>query len=88
MISTNTTNASALLASLRSRPRAAVAGSGFFESWLLTIEGTTGSYNGNGPIVGATIIPGTPDTYSTTVIGGTPPSTSTATVGTTIGLGE
>jgi Putative Flp pilus-assembly TadE/G-like len=70
------------------------AGSGFFESWVLTIQGNTGSYVGTGlPI----IIPGGTHTTTdpdTTVPGAThpgttiDPTTNTTTVGTTVGLDE
>jgi Putative Flp pilus-assembly TadE/G-like len=67
------------------------AGSGFIESWNLSLSGNTGSYSGTGTSI---VIPGgthtTTDPATTTVITGTviAPSTQTNTVGTTIGLGE
>jgi hypothetical protein len=70
------------------------AGSGFFESWILTIQGNTGSYVGNGPGI---VIPG--QTHTTTdpnitITGATHPGTTdpgvtnTFTTGTTLGLDE
>jgi hypothetical protein len=70
---------------------ALTAGSGFIESWNLSLKGNTGNYTGTGTSI---VIPGgthtTTDPATTTVITGTviAPSTQTSTVGTTIGLGE
>ena len=70
------------------------AGSGFIESWMLTIQGTTGTYVGNGPGI---VIPGATHTTTdpnititgTTRAGTTDPGlTNTFTTGTTIGLDE
>jgi hypothetical protein len=61
---------------------AAVAGSGFFESWLLTIQGTAGSYTGTGPTVGGTPVVTTTTTATTiftptTIFGTTDPGSTT-----------
>jgi hypothetical protein len=47
------------------------AGSGFFETWNLVIEGNTGSYTGNGPAIG-----GVPSTVTTTTPGSTTMNTT------------
>jgi hypothetical protein len=73
---------------------ALAAGSGFFESWMLELQGNTGSYNGTG--VPIAIVPGQthtttdPSTTQTIIIPGTtdPGTTIATTVGTDIGLGE
>jgi hypothetical protein len=70
---------------------ALAAGSGFFQSWMLEIQGNTGSYTGTGvpiPIAGQTHTTTDPDTYSTVTYPGTPPVTQTVTTGTTIGMDE
>jgi hypothetical protein len=67
------------------------AGQGFIESWLLTIQGNTGSYKGTGAslvIPGTTTITTDPDTVTTspdTVISGT---VGTTTIGTNLDLNE
>jgi hypothetical protein len=61
---------------------------GFMEAVKLIVSGNLATFLGSGPLVGATTIPGTPDSYSTTTILGTPPSTITVTTGTTIALDE
>jgi hypothetical protein len=42
---------------------AASAGNGFIESWQLTIQGNGGTYNGTGPVLGGTIVPGQQGTF-------------------------
>jgi len=68
---------------------ALTAGSGFIESWNLSLKGNTGSYTGTGASI---VIPGgthtTTDPDTVTVITGSPPSTQTTTVGTDIGLDQ
>jgi hypothetical protein len=69
------------------------AGSGFFESWMLEIQGNTGSYTGTGvpiPIPGQTHTTTDPDTVNTITYPGTtdPGSTQTITTGTTYGLDQ
>jgi Tfp pilus assembly protein PilX len=72
---------------------ALTAGSGFIESWTLSMAGNTGSYTGTGTsivIPGGTHVTTDPATTSTTVYPGTtyPDSVLVSTIGTTIGLGE
>jgi hypothetical protein len=73
---------------------AVAAGTGFFESWLFTIQGNTGSYQGTGVAI---VIPGATHTTtdpSTVITGQTHPgttvdgSTQTIATGTTVGLDE
>jgi hypothetical protein len=70
------------------------AGSGFFESWMLEIQGNTGTYSGTGiPIViapGQTHTTTDPSTTQTIIQPGTtnPGTIIVTTVGTDIGLGE
>ena len=68
------------------------AGSGFFESWNLSIKGNTGSYAGTGPFIipGGIHVTTDPSTTTTTVYPGTtvPGTTQTITTGTTYGLDE
>jgi Putative Flp pilus-assembly TadE/G-like len=73
---------------------ALAAGSGFFESWMLFIQGNTGNYSGTG--VPIAIIPGQthtttdPSTTQTIIQTGTtnPGTVVGTTIGTDIGLGE
>jgi Putative Flp pilus-assembly TadE/G-like len=73
---------------------ALAAGSGFFESWMLELQGNTGSYNGTG--VPIAIVPGQthtttdPSTTQTIIQPGTtnPGTIIVTTIGTDIGLGE
>jgi hypothetical protein len=71
----------------------AVAGSGFFESWFLTLQGTTGTYAGTGPVTGARCVfpdpqpPGDPNQYlpdcivpGSTAYNGTPTTTVTGSI--------
>jgi hypothetical protein len=72
---------------------ALAAGSGFFESWMLEVQGNTGSYLGTGvpiPVAGQTHTTTDPDTVNTITYPGTtdPGSTQTITTGTTYGLDE
>src|SRR5205823_3172033 len=69
------------------------AGSGFVESWLLTLDGNTGSYTGTGSAIvipGAVHVTTDQSTTQTIVIPGTtdPGTTIATTIGTDIGLGE
>ena len=56
------------------------AGSGFFESWSLLIQGNTGSYVGSGPLVGAELSTVTTTTPGSTTTTTTPGSTTTVVV--------
>jgi hypothetical protein len=71
---------------------ALAAGSGFFESWNLSIKGNTGSYAGTGPFIipGAIHVTTDPDTVSTTTYPGTtiPGITQTITTDTNFDLDE
>jgi hypothetical protein len=68
------------------------AGSGFFESWNISIKGNTGSYAGTGPFIipGAIHVTTDPETVSTTTYPGTtiPGSTQTITTDTNFDLDE
>jgi hypothetical protein len=68
------------------------AGSGFFESWNLSIKGNTGSYSGTGPFIipGAIHVTTDPDTVITSTYPGTtiPGSTNTITTDTNFDLDE
>jgi hypothetical protein len=68
------------------------AGSGFFESWNLSIKGNTGSYAGTGPFIipGAIHVTTDPDVTITNIRTGTtnPGSTQTNTTGTNFDLDE
>jgi hypothetical protein len=71
---------------------ALAAGSGFFESWNLSIKGNTGSYVGTGPVIipGAIRVTTDPDVTVTNIYTGTtnPGSTQTNTTGTNFDLDE
>ena len=72
---------------------ALASGSGFIESWNLSIAGNTGSYSGTGTsivIPGATHTTTDPGTVSISVMTGTTVagSVQVTTSGTTVGLGE
>jgi hypothetical protein len=56
------------------------AGSGFFESWSLLIQGNTGSYIGSGPIVGAATSTATTTTPASTTMNTTAWPTSTVVI--------
>jgi Flp pilus assembly protein TadG len=74
----------------------AVAGSGFIESWLFTMQGTTGAYTGTGPTIAAHCFFGSPpvidDQYLPTCLKpGTPAQTGTITssvTGADLGMSE